>query len=92
MSTDPRDIRLTDEQRRLLAQRAQQTGRPWEELLEELFATLPSQRNGNGPRRTLFDALNERGMIGSFDGPGDLSSNPKHMEGFGESRNGTDSD
>ena len=45
-----------------------------------------------GGKRSLFDALNERGMIGAFDGPGDLSTNPKHMEGFGEPRYGTDSD
>ena len=40
MSTDPRDINLTDEQRQLLAQMAQDTGRPWAELLEELFAAF----------------------------------------------------
>ena len=92
MATDPREIKLTDEQRRLLAEKAQETGRPWTDLLDDLFATLSRQKNGKGARRTLFDALNERGMIGSFDGPGDLSTNPKHMEGFGEPRYGTDSD
>ena len=93
MSIDPQDIKLTDEQRRLLAEQAQEIGRPWTELLEELIATLPRQTtNGDTPRRTLFEALNERGMIASLDGPGDLSTNPKHMEGFGEPRNGTDSD
>ena len=25
-----------------------------------------------------------RGLVGSLSGPGDLSTNPKHMEGFGE--------
>ena len=30
--------------------------------------------------------------LGTFDGPGDLSTNPKHMEGFGGPRYGTDSD
>jgi hypothetical protein len=93
VSIDPDDIKLTDEQRRLLAERAQDTGRPWTELLEELFATLPQHTtNGDKPRRTLFEALNERGMIGAFDGPGDLSTNPKHMEGFGEPRYAADSD
>ena len=92
MSTDPRDIELTEEQRRLLAQRAEETGRPWNELLDELFASLPRQKNGKGNRRSLFDALSERGMIGAMDGPGDLSTNPKHMEGFGEPRDSSDSD
>ena len=91
MSTDPREIKLTDEQRRLVAERAQETGRPWTELLYELFAALARGKNGKRARRTLFDALDERGMIGSFDGPGDLNTNPKYMEGFGEPRYGTDS-
>jgi predicted DNA-binding antitoxin AbrB/MazE fold protein len=35
--------------------------------------------------KTLFDALNEVGWIGSIkDGPSDLSTNPKYMEGFGK--------
>jgi hypothetical protein len=34
---------------------------------------------------SLFDALNARGLIGFMkDGPGDLSTNPKHLEGFGQ--------
>ncbi len=37
------------------------------------------------PEKSLYDALLERGMIGSImDGPGDLSTNPSYMEGFGE--------
>jgi predicted DNA-binding antitoxin AbrB/MazE fold protein len=36
--------------------------------------------------RTLFDILNEVGLVGSIkDGPADLSTNPKYMEGFGKS-------
>ncbi len=92
MATDPRDIKLTDEQRKLLAAKAQQTGRPWNELLDELFAKLARSRTNGTTGRSLYDALNERGMIGTFDGPGDLSTNPKHMEGFGEPRYETDSD
>lgn len=35
--------------------------------------------------QTLYDALMQRGIIGSItDSPGDLSTNPKYMEGFGE--------
>jgi predicted DNA-binding antitoxin AbrB/MazE fold protein len=35
--------------------------------------------------KTLFDLLNEAGWIGSIkDGPPDLSTNPKYMEGFGK--------
>jgi hypothetical protein len=36
-------------------------------------------------KRSLFDALNDRGLIGFMtDGPCDLSTNPRHMEGFGK--------
>ena len=35
------------------------------------------------PPESLFDALNAIGAIGCFEGPSDLSTNPKHMEGFG---------
>ena len=45
--------------------------------------------SANGVRsdgsRSLFDALNDRGLIGFMhDGPTDLSTNPQHMEGFGQ--------
>jgi hypothetical protein len=37
--------------------------------------------------RTLYDALAARGLIGCItDGPEDLSTNPKHMEGFGRDK------
>jgi len=91
MSTDPREIELTDEQREMLAKRAEETGRPWAELLDELFAKLPRARRPK-TGRTLFQALSEHGLIGTYDGPADLSTNPKHMDGFGEPHYGTDSD
>lgn len=84
MATNPQDITLTDEQRKLLAEKAEETGRPWTELLQELFARLATNRSTQKTDRSLYDALNERGMIGTLDGPGDLSTNPQHMEGFGE--------
>lgn len=84
MATDPREIHLTDEQRQLLAQRSEETGRPWSKLLEEVLAKIPPPRTSGTQERSLYDALNERGLIGFMkDGPGDLSTNPKHMEGFG---------
>ncbi len=62
---------LTDEEVRRLAQ--------------ELSAEA-TQANGVSPAgRSLFDALNERGLIGFMDdAPSDLSTNPKHLEGFGQ--------
>ena len=57
------------------------------ELLVRLRRTAredQQQESGSKPR-TLFDAFNERGMIGSItDAPPDWSTNPKYMEGFGQ--------
>ena len=92
MAVDPNEIELTEEQRQLLAQLAKETGRPASELLEEMFGkAVQGQRIPKGSR-SLIEALRERGLVAAMQGPGDLSTNPKHMEGFGESRGGTDSD
>lgn len=56
-----------------------------ERLLNELELRR-AQRPQNGEKpKTLFDAFNARGMIGSIkDAPADWSTNPKYMEGFGK--------
>ncbi len=41
MATDPRDIQLTGTQRRLLATHADNTGKPWTQLLDEVLDRLP---------------------------------------------------
>ena len=41
-------------------------------------------RNGADQQKSLYDALKERGIIGSItDAPSDLGTNPKYLEGFG---------
>jgi hypothetical protein len=96
---DPAKIQLTTEQRHRLAIFAEQSGKDWIELVDAWLSGIPSgppasssctnvsATNGDRLRdRTLYDVLSERGILGCFDGPTDLSTNPKHMEGFGESR------
>lgn len=92
MATDPRDIQLTDEQRKLLAKLAEETGRPVSKLIDELLATSKRPRRTPREGRSFLDAMKECGLVGAMDGPGDLSTNPAHMEGFGKPRGGTDSD
>ena len=92
MGTEPNEIELTVEQRKLLAAKAEQTGRPAAELLEEMFGSLARKRRVPREGRSLLDAMKEHGMVGTMQGPKDLSTNPKHMEGFGESRGTEDSD
>jgi len=92
MATDPNEIRLTEAQRKLLAKRAEETGRPASELLDELLAQSRRPRRIPREGRSFLDAMRECGMVGALEGPGDLSTNPAHMEGFGKPRGGNDTD
>lgn len=102
MAIDPAQIDLTAEQRQRLALLVEQTGRGWTELVDQHLdaapvalqttASGPTPQNGNTGQFSLFDVLSERGILGCFEGPTDLSTNPKHMEGFGESRDRQNSD
>ncbi len=72
--------------------------KPFEEVLaqarelppedqQRLVAELskPKLPTGDAQERSLYDALKARGIIGCItDGPPDLSTNPKYMEGFGQ--------
>jgi predicted DNA-binding antitoxin AbrB/MazE fold protein len=53
-------------------------------LVVKTVESKPSSAAGDSDK-TLFDVLNEAGWIGSIkDGPTDMSTNPKYMEGFGK--------
>ena len=55
------------------------------EKLASLTRTAHGNGNGSAKVRSLYDALNVDGMIGSIvDAPPDLGTNPRHMEGFGQ--------
>jgi hypothetical protein len=88
MSVDPHSISLTDDQRRALADLADQSGRPWPELLAEAIASYRPKAAANGKTPESFSAAAERlGLLGCVEGPADLSTNPAHMEGFGQRGN-----
>jgi hypothetical protein len=76
MATDPLDD--------ILRRAADLTAEQRVELIRKLQQTA-TQNNGTDSGRTLFDAFNDHGMIGSItDAPADWSTNPKYMEGFGK--------
>ena len=103
MAVDPTQIELTPAQRRRLALLAEQTGREWTVLVDELLDAAPvalgahsagvSQENVHaGAEQSLCDVLADRGILGCFDGPADLSTNPEYREGFGEPRHSKNPD
>jgi hypothetical protein len=54
-------------------------------LAEALSSFEQAARPKTGNGETVYEALLRLGLLGSVsDGPSDLSTNPKYMEGFGE--------
>jgi hypothetical protein len=93
MST-PEQIRLTSDQQALVAQLAEQLGKPWSQVLSEAltaYSTAPVNGSNAGSasqaqHESFFAAASRLGLIGCVEGgPPDLSTNPKYMEGFGGS-------
>ncbi len=88
MATNPDDVHLTQDQRRRLAEAADQSGLPWRELLDRahgLCATIDGNGRTPASRETPFQIAQRLGGIGMIeDGPPDVRTNPKYMEGFGE--------
>jgi hypothetical protein len=82
MPVNPAEIELSPQQREYVALRAEQTGRPWNQLLAELVPAADSA--GNGSRETAYDVAQRMGILAMSDeGPADLATNPIHMLGFG---------
>ncbi|WP_425615655.1 hypothetical protein NA78x_005585 [Anatilimnocola sp. NA78] len=89
MIHDPRNIQLTPEQQQQIADLAERTGHPWERVVESALnqygRNLARPTAGSSPENAR-DALKRLGLLGAIKGgPTDLSTNPKYMEGFGES-------
>lgn len=90
MSIDPSTIELTPLQKERLAAIAERTGKDYSSVVDQLLSSFPLallERNGNSQiddqPRTAYEAFAAVGAIGCFEGPPDLSTNPKYMEGFG---------
>jgi hypothetical protein len=61
-----------------LSRRARELGRSQSELVRE---AIERARNGDGAQ-TCHDLFAD--SCGTIDGPADLSTNPKHLAGFGK--------
>ena len=91
MTVNPEHIQLSDDQKQDLARIADETGKPWAEVLSEAIQSYRHSRrrgpNGHHSTTSLYDALKGDGLIGiAKDAPSDLSTNPMHIEGFGRVR------
>ena len=91
MTRTPKDIELGDEERKLLADAAQRTGKPWRLLLREAIARFiksevePNQKSPGASEENLLEKVQQLGAVGMIvGGPTDLSTNKKYMERFGQ--------
>jgi hypothetical protein len=90
MTYTSKEIELDDEERKLLADAANRTGKPWRTLLREAIARFikaeaePVHRHRDASPENLLEKLERLGAVGMISGgPPDVSTNKKYMEGFG---------
>jgi hypothetical protein len=88
MATDISNIELNDDQRRLLANAAENLGVPWQKVFEQAISSLAetaTSESDNDRAETPYEILRRHGLIGCIEGtPPDLSTNMKHMQGYGK--------
>ena len=87
MDTQPSQFAFKPEHLAKLHALSAKSGKPESEVLDELLdealaSTTPPA--SPPPYRSALEAFMAAGVIGCIDGPGDLTTNPKHMEGFGK--------
>lgn len=70
--------RLNDEESKLLKELKEQTGETNSSLIKKGLKLVYQQKN---KRKTALELAGD--SVGKFSGPYDLSTNPKHMEGYG---------
>jgi hypothetical protein len=71
-------VKLSEPLAGWLSRRSKALRRTQSQVVREL---LDRERNGKERSETCAERLRDLG--GFFDGPRDLSTNPRHMEGFG---------
>jgi hypothetical protein len=85
MAIDPNGIQLTDAQRQLIAGLAERQGREPQEVLAELIGPFRVRNGANAaPTESAHQVGQRLGLFGALEnGPADLSTNPRYLEGFG---------
>jgi Arc/MetJ-type ribon-helix-helix transcriptional regulator len=72
-------VKLPEPLANWVTRRSRKLRRTQSEIVREV---LERERNGKDRAKTCRDLLGD--LDGFFDGPKDLSTNPKHLEGFGK--------
>ncbi len=72
-------VKLSEPLAHWIEQRSKKLNRTQSDVVRE---ALERERAGHGGAQSCRDLLGD--LDGFFDGPKDLSTNPKHMEGFGK--------
>ena len=72
-------VKLSEPLAQWIEQRSKELNRTQSEVVRE---ALERERSGRGRAPSCRDLLGD--LDGFFDGPKDLSTNPKHLEGFGK--------
>lgn len=60
---------------------AKQRGQSKSDVVREALESLLNGLRGTRPARSALDLAGD--LVGSIEGPGDLSTNPKYLEGLG---------
>ncbi len=74
-------MKLTPEQKRKIKRLAEREGTSAKEAVLRLVEKALAQDLPDTPDGSFLEGI--EALIGSVEGPTDLSSNPEHLEGFG---------
>jgi hypothetical protein len=80
-------IKLPDDLEKKIIYESKQRGISKSSLVREALALYLNDTNGADSGPSVYDLAKD--LIGSVSGPGDLSTNPKYMAGYGKSRRGS---
>ena len=75
-------MKLTSQQKRRIRLLAEQKGISAKQAIMGLVDEALASTEREGPPGSFLDGIEE--IVGSIDGPADLSTNPKHLDGFGK--------
>jgi hypothetical protein len=74
-------LRIPDDVAAALERQARETGQTKSDIARRALAARVKGEAAPDGERTMLEKMGD--LVGCVSGPGDLSTNPKHLEGFG---------